>query len=554
VVLALAGGIVGTIIGLVQADEARRAEAHRAESERLAKDTAEKRLAQLEKGMDIIGAIFENLDPRSEDKEGRSLRAMLGDRLEQAAAVLEGDSVGDPLVVARLQDRLGQTYLGLGDTAKAEALFARALTTRQDLLGPEHPQTLASMHSQAMAFKAAGKLPQAIERFEQVRDAQIKELGADHPDTLTTLNNLGVAYRFAGKLPEAIALLKQVGEARADKLGADDPDTLITLNWLAWAYRDDGRLDDAIVLHRHVLDARVKRLGRDDPDTLGTMDELALAYRAADNPSAAIALYEQARDARMKRYGLDHPRTLTTLNNLAWTYRIAGRTSEAIALFEHIRDIRVQKLEAENLDALTTLGDLAWAYANAGKREQAISVFQRAAVGLEKRKFAHKDAGAIIGRMCECQEYLKKHAEAEVWRRKWLAVLKEKSGADSIDYAEASAALGWNLVQQQKWVEVEMVLRPCLSVRQHNEADAWTTFDTQLLLGTALVGQHKYADAEPHLLQGYQGLKAREAKMPDHARGDLTRDLEQLVNLYDSAGMQAEADRWRKELEQRKTK
>src|SRR5262249_23543914 len=101
--LLLVGGIVGTTVGLVQAGQA--------------KDTAEKRLAQIEKGVDVLGSLFDDLDPFAEEKEGRPLRAILGERLDQAAAALEGEAVGDPLVVARLQERLGRTYLGLGHAA-----------------------------------------------------------------------------------------------------------------------------------------------------------------------------------------------------------------------------------------------------------------------------------------------------------------------------------------------------------------------------------------------------------------------------------------------------
>jgi non-specific serine/threonine protein kinase/serine/threonine-protein kinase len=248
VVLALGGGIVGTTLGLVQAEQARQDEARRAEGERLAKETAEKRLAQIEKGVDILGSIFENLDPQAEEKEGRPLRAILGGRLDQAAAALEGEAVGDPLVVARLQDRLGRTYLALGRAAEAEALFTRALATRKAELGADHPDTLGSMHNQALAYRAAGKLPQAIERFEQLRDAQVQNLGADHPDTLTTRNHLGVAYRLANRPAEAVALLEQVGDARAKRLGADHPDTLTTLNCLALAYRAEGKRPEAFAV------------------------------------------------------------------------------------------------------------------------------------------------------------------------------------------------------------------------------------------------------------------------------------------------------------------
>jgi hypothetical protein len=52
----------------------------------------------------------------------------------------------------------------------------------------------------AQAYQRAGRLGEAIELFEQVRAAMIKELGAEHPHTLTTLNNLAGAYKAAGRL------------------------------------------------------------------------------------------------------------------------------------------------------------------------------------------------------------------------------------------------------------------------------------------------------------------------------------------------------------------
>ena len=39
----------------------------------------------------------------------------------------------------------------------------------------------------ATAYQGAGKLAQAIELFEQLRDQRIAKLGADHLDTISTL-------------------------------------------------------------------------------------------------------------------------------------------------------------------------------------------------------------------------------------------------------------------------------------------------------------------------------------------------------------------------------
>ena len=72
------------------------------------------------------------------------------------------------------------------------------------------------------------------------------------------------------------------------------------------------------------------------------------------------------------------------------------------------------------------------------------------------------------------------------------------------------------------------------------------------MLGGALLGQKKYADAEPLLLAGYEGLKEREGKIPANSQVCLTETLERLVQLYDVTGQKEKAAEWRKTLEARK--
>jgi serine/threonine protein kinase len=508
VLLTLVGGIVGTTLGLIDAEQARHAEAKRAAGERLAKEIAEKRLVQIEKGIDILASIFENLDPQAEEKEGRPLRAILADRLDEAAAQVAGEAVGDPLVVARLQDRLGWTYLGLGHSAKAESLFTKSLATRIAELGEDHPDTLSSMHHLALAYGAAGNLDQAIERLEQVRDAQVKKLGTDHVDTLATCNHLGLAYRLAKRPAEAVALLTLVADARAKQLGANHPDTLSSQHHLAAAYRADGKPVEAVALFEHVREARVKRLGPEHPDTLTTLHHLGMAYRHVNQLSDAIAAHKQLSDIQIRRLGPDHPHTLTALNDLAWTYRFTGKATEAIALYEQVREARVQKLEADQQDAFITLNDLADTYLSAGKPEQAAPLYEQAAIAVEKRKFSHPRAHRIVQQLSHCQEFLGQYEQAELWRRKWLATIKVPAELDSFAYAEDLAALGWNLVKQEK-----------------------------------------FADAEPLLLQGYQGMKKREMGASPLERATLAIARERLVQFYEAWDKPDEAATWRRELE-----
>jgi hypothetical protein len=41
-----------------------------------------------------------------------------------------------------------------------------------------------------------------------------------------------------------------------------------------------------------------------------------------------------------------------------------------------------------------------------------------------------------------------------------------------------------------------------LGIRERQEPDDWRSFNTQSMLGGALLGQRKYPDAEPLLLKG----------------------------------------------------
>jgi serine/threonine protein kinase len=92
---------------------------------------ARQRLAQIEKSNEILMLIFADLDIRKAKLGDEPLAAVLARRLVEAAAQLEGEAVGDPLVVAGLQDRLGETLLTLGHAPEAIAVLVKARDTRQ---------------------------------------------------------------------------------------------------------------------------------------------------------------------------------------------------------------------------------------------------------------------------------------------------------------------------------------------------------------------------------------------------------------------------------------
>ena len=62
---------------------------------------------------------------------------------------------------------------------------------------------------------------------------------------------------------------------------------------------------------------------------------------------------------------------------------------------------------------------------------------------------------------------------------------------------------------QGKFADSEPLAREAVEVNRKNRPDDWQEFRAENLLGASLAGQKKYADVEPLLLQGYQGMLAR---------------------------------------------
>jgi len=80
------------------------------------------------------------------------------------------------------------------------------------------------------------------------------------------------------------------------------------------------------------------------------------------------------------------------------------------------------------------------------------------------------------------------------------------------------------------------------------EPDARTTYSTQSLLGATLLGQKKLAEAEPQLLQGFEGMELRQTKITGRARSNLKSAMQRLVQLYEAWDKPGEAAKWRDRL------
>ncbi len=490
VLLALLGGITGTTWGLFEAkrqeqnarneaaekEKARAAEAEQRTNAEQANAQAQKRLKQVEKANELLGSIFARLDPKEIARADRPLQALLVEQLDQAVAQLEGEAVGDSLVVATLQNNFGLSLLGLGEPGKAIVLLEKAQATLQAELGSTHPDTLLSRNNLAKAYYEGDKPDLALALMEETLRLQKAQHGLDHPRTLLFRNNLAQAYRAAGKSSLALPLLEQNLQHVKDQLGPEHPHTLHSMNNLAGAYREAGKRDLALPLYQQTLQLRKTHLGPRHPDTLQTMNNLAQAYHTAGMQDRAVPLFEQTLQLRQTHLGPEHPDTLTTMNDLAQAYRAAGKRKESLALQEEAFRRSKSRLGPDHPGTLAKMGNLATAYDLAGQPELALPLHLETLQRLKAR--LGPDHPYTITAM---NNLARAYAAAKQWDRS-IPLLEEtlqrqeaKFGRDHPNTLAVRASLGIDCKEAGRLSEAVPLLEDAYKGARNNPAlrDVW---------------------------------------------------------------------------------
>ena len=448
------------------------------------------------------------------------------------------------------RNNLAVAYETAGRTAEALALHESTLKLQEAKLGPDHPDTLQSRNNLAAAYHASGRYAEALALHQSTLKLKETKLGPDHPDTLQSRSNLAEIYRAAGPTAEVIALHETMLKLRETKLGPDHPDTLTSRNNLALAYQDAGRTAEALAIHESTLKLYESKLGPDHPDTLRSRRNLAEAYRASGRTAEALALHQSTLKLSEAKLGPDHPDTLRSRRNLAATYYTSGRTAEALALHQSTLKLSEARLGPDHPDTLRSRSHLAVAYSASGRTAEALALYE-STLKLSEAKLGpdHPDTLRSRSHLASAYESLHRYAEAEALRRVLLARRRKTDKPDSLLLADDLAILGWNLLRQAKWPDAQPILRECLAIRAGSFPDAWFTFYTRSLLGVSLLGQGRYAEAEPLIVSGYEGMKAHAATIPAAAKSHLAEAGLCVVALYEALGRPEETTRWRSRLE-----
>jgi eukaryotic-like serine/threonine-protein kinase len=573
-------------------DRARRAEAE-AVAERNAAVASKKQADEQAAITKAVNDFLQNdlLAEAAPDKNPRNKKVTVEELLGRAAVKIAGKFENRPELEAAIRLTIGRALTSLGLYAEARQHLEAAVEIDRRVLGPEHRDTIVALYNLAELQIKQGKYSAAEALLRPTLDVAKRVLGAEHPDTLETASTLAAAIFYQGKYTEAGGLFRQVLSAAPRVFGVDSSETLDIQQDLAVNFADEGKNAEAESLLRKTLESKQRVSGREHPVTLITQRNLAHVYVKEFKFADAEPLLCQTIEAMSRVFGPDHRETLLAEHELALLHFYQGKFVEAEPLFvksletyrrvrgpEHPETLAAQhdlarllfaqgrlpeaeSLYAKTLEAdrrvrgpehprtLVTQNQLGWLYFSQGRLAEAENLFAKS---LEANR---RTRGLDHPETLESQRLLAravfeqgKFTQAEDLFRQTLALERKGLAADDPALALTLAALGSTLVKLDRPSDAEPLLREALSIQRRTIPDQWHTFQTQSRLGASLLGQKKYAEAEPLLLQAYDGMQAREAEIPPMYKKRLAEAGERILQLYADWSKPDKAAEWETRL------
>ena len=576
VFLVLAAGVVASTVELVRA----RTEKRRADTEAATAQAVNDFLQN-----DLLAQAGARAQSGPGAKPDRDLKVRTA--LDRAAARIAGKFQRQPEVEAAIRETIGQTYMDLGLFPEANQQLDRALALYRRVLGAENPKTLRTMSRLGSVASNQGRYPESERLLSSALKTQRQVLGAEHPDTLASLQRLASVYLDQGKYPESEKLHVEGLAIQRRVAGSDRPETLHFMNGLADIYFLEGKFAQAEVLYSQELEISRRVEGPEDPDTLGYMHNLANVYAAQNKSAQAEALYSQTLEISRRVLGPEHPDTLRVTMNLANVYYEDGKFAQAEPLYrqalaiqrrvlgpEHhetlmsmnglglvnygrgnyaeaellwnqILEVSRRVLGPEHPETLYYMGELADVYIAQGNYARAkelsgkILEIQRRVLGAE-----HPMTIGSLSRIALIHQRQGQYALAETYAAQALVGLRHAAGSDDTNTMSIAEDLALAYQSQGKFAESQPLAREALETYRKKLPDDWQRFRAESLLGASLAAEKKFSEAEPLLIEGYQGMQARKERIAVPDRYHLVLARARIIQLYKEWGKTDKAAEW----------
>jgi tetratricopeptide (TPR) repeat protein len=354
-----------------------------------------------------------------------------------------------------------------GQYTQAEPLLQRALSMREQVLGPEHPEVADALDDLQYLHVLQGKFQQAEPLMQRALSIREQVLGPEHIQTATALNNLAAISIQQGKFQQAEPLMQRALSIREQALGGNHPEVAESLNNLAWLYARQGRYAEAEPLYQRAIALDEHILGPAHPETLIHIGNLAFLYTYWGRYSEAEQLNQRVLAARERVLGPAHPNTALALFFLAQLYCFQGQYEQAEPLLQRALQICEQVLGPEHNRTLYVLLYLAQIYQARDQNEQSQSLYQRVLAGFEKVLGPeHPYVAETLTNLAHLYEKQGKHEQAEPLYQRALTIHEQALGPSHPFVAQTLHHLAQLYEKQGKDEQATSLYQRALTIRE----------------------------------------------------------------------------------------
>jgi eukaryotic-like serine/threonine-protein kinase len=469
--------------------------------------------------------------------------------LDRAAATIGEKFKDQPLVEAGVRSTIGMTYRDLNLAPQAEEQLQKAYDLSLKNRPADDPDTLQMQEGVAAIKWDEGKAAEALPQEKSAYEAMLRVLGPEDHRTLRAMQNLGVFYLVTNKYEEAEPLLKKALEIQIRTLGYDNQETLNTSDSLATLYRFQEKYTLADPLFAHGLESYRRVFGPNHPYTLREMYGLAVNDIGEGKYAEAEQLLLQVVEGNRQLLGDDHPGTIATRGALAQVYEKQGKYKDALALQEKVVDGDTRALGPTHPYTIVACNRLAITYRKLGQNAKAEELLStRTAQALRTKDGENADTLEAMSDLVDFYHDEKKFDLAAAELNRIVEIDQRLYGPDDSRTIGDATLLGRDYLTLKKFGQAEATFRRNLASKEKTAPDSWGRFYMESLIGAALVGQKKYAEAEPLLVSGYEGIQQRETKLQPDTKKYLAETGERVVKLYETWDKPEKAAEWREKL------
>jgi CHAT domain-containing protein/tetratricopeptide (TPR) repeat protein len=377
--------------------------------------------------------------------------------LQQALALKPNDG--------KLLHDTGYALYQAGSYAEAEPLLQRSLTTREKLLGSNHPDVAESLNSLALLYVTLGKYTAAEPLFLRSLAIREKVLGKNHLDVAMTLNDLGSLYYDQGKYEKVEPLFQRSLAIEEQALGKNHPRVSTRLNNLAVLYVAQSKYEQAEPLLQRSLEINVNAYGNNHPSVAISLNNIAELYQRQGKYEKIERLYLRSLAIWENSLGKNHPDVAVALNNLAILYEKQKNYAQAESFYQRSLAIRSQAFGDEHPAVSESLNNLAALYQMQNQPEKARPLYERS-LAIRKKVFGedHLSVAANLNNLAELYREQGQYQQAEPLYKNSLAILERNLGKDHFEVTKSLNNIAWLYIGQEKYPEADSVLQRSLKI------------------------------------------------------------------------------------------